>query len=84
MPLLIVLDNMEYVVDSQLRLHSATFKSLLNFLLQFDNIKMLMAGERLPYADLAPQLLASGNPQKQSPKTLLPHRKNKMTVQFES
>lgn len=53
MPLLIVLDNMEYMVDSSLRLNSFPFKELLNFLLKFPNIKIIMMGERLPYADMA-------------------------------
>lgn len=60
-PLLIVLDNMEYLVNSQLQLNSPPFKEMLNFLLQFNNIKIMMLGERLPYKDLAPNLLPSKN-----------------------
>ncbi len=52
MPLLLVVDNMEYLVDSSLRLHSQPFKEVLNFLLKYANIKMVLIGERLPYADL--------------------------------
>ncbi|MEB3286780.1 MAG: tetratricopeptide repeat protein [Vampirovibrionales bacterium] len=65
-PLLIVLDNLEYVVDGQLKLNSPAFKTLLNFLLQFDNVKMILTGERLPYADLAPQLLSLHTSEKPS------------------
>jgi tetratricopeptide (TPR) repeat protein len=53
-PLLLVLDNIEFLVDSSLRLNSAPFKDVLNFLLDFPNIKMLFLGERLPYADMIP------------------------------
>lgn len=54
MPLLLVLDNVEYIVDTNLRLNSFPFKELLNFLLGFPNIKMVLIGERLPYADMSP------------------------------
>src|SRR5207253_2940217 len=52
MPLLLVIDNLEYLVDSSLRLNSHPFKEVLNFLLKYPNIKMILIGERLPYADL--------------------------------
>jgi tetratricopeptide (TPR) repeat protein/energy-coupling factor transporter ATP-binding protein EcfA2 len=52
LPLLLVLDNVEYLVDPTLRFNSAPFKEVLNFLLGFPNIKMLLMGERLPYADM--------------------------------
>lgn len=54
MPLLLVLDNVEYIVDSDLRFNSYPFKEMLNFLLAFPNIKMALIGERLPYADMSP------------------------------
>lgn len=54
MPLLIVLDNVEYIVDSEFRFNSYPFKEMLNFLLDFPNIKMVLVGERLPYADMSP------------------------------
>lgn len=54
MPLLIVLDNVEYIVDSELRFNSYPFKEMLNFLLAFPNIKMVLGGERLPFAELSP------------------------------
>jgi tetratricopeptide (TPR) repeat protein len=54
MPLLIVLDNVEYIVDAELRFNSYPFKEMLNFLLAFPNIKMVLIGERLPYADMSP------------------------------
>lgn len=53
-PLLLVLDNVEYLVDSELRFNSYPFKEMLNFLLAFPNIKMILVGERLPYADMSP------------------------------
>jgi tetratricopeptide (TPR) repeat protein len=52
MPLLLVLDNVEYLVDPTLRFNSAPFKEVLNFLLGFPNIKMMLLGERLPYGDM--------------------------------
>lgn len=55
MPLLLVLDNVEYLVDSELRFSSFPFKEMLNFLLGFPNIKMILLGERLPYADMNPR-----------------------------
>ena len=54
MPLLIVLDNVEFIVDTDLRFNSYPFKEMLNFLLAFPNIKMVLIGERLPYADMSP------------------------------
>lgn len=54
MPLLLVLDNVEYIVDDELRFNSYPFKEMLNFLLAFPNIKMVLIGERLPYADMSP------------------------------
>lgn len=54
MPLLIVLDNVEFIVDAELRFNSYPFKEMLNFLLAFPNIKMVLVGERLPYADMSP------------------------------
>ena len=54
MPLLLVLDNVEYIVDEALRFNSYPFKEMLNFLLAFPNIKMVLIGERLPYADMSP------------------------------
>jgi tetratricopeptide (TPR) repeat protein len=54
MPLLLVLDNVEYIVDSERRFNSYPFKEMLNFLLTFPNIKMILSGERLPYADMSP------------------------------
>lgn len=54
MPLLLVLDNVEYIVDPELRFNSYPFKEMLNFLLAFPNIKMVLIGERLPYADMSP------------------------------
>lgn len=54
MPLLLVLDNVEYIVDEELRFNSYPFKEMLNFLLAFPNIKMVLIGERLPYADMSP------------------------------
>ncbi len=54
MPLLIVIDNAEYIVDSELRFNSYPFKEMLNFLLGFPNIKMVIGGERLPFAELSP------------------------------
>ncbi|HEY9746812.1 MAG TPA: tetratricopeptide repeat protein, partial [Oculatellaceae cyanobacterium] len=54
MPLLLVLDNVEYIVDANLRLNSPPFKELLNLLLARPNIKMVLSGERLPYADMSP------------------------------
>jgi len=54
MPLLIVLDNVEFIVDAELRFNSYPFKEMLNFLLAFPNIKMVLIGERLPYADMSP------------------------------
>lgn len=54
MPLLLVLDNVEYIVDAELRFNSYPFKEMLNFLLAFPNIKMVLIGERLPYGDMSP------------------------------
>lgn len=54
MPLLLVLDNVEYIVDPELRFNSYPFKEMLNFLLAFPNIKMVLIGERLPYGDMSP------------------------------
>lgn len=54
MPLLLVLDNVEFIVDPELRFNSYPFKEMLNFLLDFPNIKMVLIGERLPYADMSP------------------------------
>ncbi len=52
-PLFIVLDNVEYIVDSAYRFSSVPFKEVLNFLLGFDNIKLAMIGQRLPHAEMA-------------------------------
>lgn len=52
-PLLIVIDNIEYIVDPEYQIQSFSFKEILNFLLSFPNIKMLLLGERLPYADIS-------------------------------
>ncbi len=52
-PLLIVLDNVEHIVDGDFRINSFQLKEMLNFLLSFPNIKMVLAGERLPYTDLS-------------------------------
>jgi tetratricopeptide (TPR) repeat protein len=52
-PLLIVIDNVEHIVDAEFRIHSPPLKETLNFLLSFPNIKMMLLGERLPYADLS-------------------------------
>ncbi|MBY0450149.1 MAG: tetratricopeptide repeat protein [Cyanobacteria bacterium] len=52
-PLLIVLDNVEHIVDGDFRINSFQLKEMLNFLLSFQNIKMVLAGERLPYTDLS-------------------------------
>lgn len=53
-PLLLILDNVEFLVDGAQRFNSAPFKDVLNFLLDFPNIKILLLGERLPYADMSP------------------------------
>ena|GEM_PF-1992933 len=53
-PLLLILDNVEFLVDNAKRFNSAPFKDVLNFLLDFPNIKILLLGERLPYADMNP------------------------------
>jgi hypothetical protein len=52
-PLLIVVDNIEYIVDPEYRIHSYSLKEFLNFLLSFPNIKMVLLGDRLPYADIS-------------------------------
>lgn len=52
-PLLIVIDNVEHIVNPQYRIHSHPLKETLNFLLSFPNIKMVLCGERLPYADMS-------------------------------
>ncbi|MDX2083861.1 MAG: tetratricopeptide repeat protein [Candidatus Melainabacteria bacterium] len=59
-PLLLVIDNTEHLVDREFRLHAPALKEMLNYLLSFPNVKMLLMGERLPYADLAhsPDVLA--------------------------
>ena len=41
-------------MDEALRFNSYPFKEMLNFLLAFPNIKMVLIGERLPYADMSP------------------------------
>ncbi|MGE0201731.1 MAG: tetratricopeptide repeat protein [Candidatus Melainabacteria bacterium] len=51
-PLLLVIDNTEFIVDGQLRFESQPFKEVLNFLLSFPNIKMVLIGQRLPHADM--------------------------------
>ncbi len=53
LPLLIVIDNLEYIVDPEYQIQSFAFKEILNFLLSFPNIKMLLLGERLPYGDIS-------------------------------
>ncbi|MBX2861664.1 MAG: tetratricopeptide repeat protein [Vampirovibrio sp.] len=60
-PLLLVVDNMEHIVDHDFALRSQPFKELLNFLLSFPNIKMVLLGERLPVSDMSsrPELLTS-------------------------
>ncbi|MBY0402639.1 MAG: ATP-binding protein, partial [Cyanobacteria bacterium] len=52
-PLLLVIDNIEYIVDPEYQIQSFSFKEILNFLLSFSNIKMILMGERLPYADIS-------------------------------
>ncbi len=52
-PLLIVIDNVEHIVNPEHRIHSYPLKETLNFLLSFPNIKMILCGERLPYADMS-------------------------------
>ncbi len=52
-PLLIVIDNVEHIVDTQYQIRSFPLKETLNFLLSFPNIKMILCGERLPYADMS-------------------------------
>lgn len=53
LPLLIVIDNIEFIVDPEYQIQSFSFKEILNFLLSFPNIKMILLGERLPYADIS-------------------------------
>lgn len=51
-PLLIVIDNIEYLVNADHQLLSQPLKETLNYLLSFSNIKVILCGERLPYADI--------------------------------
>lgn len=52
-PLLVVLDNVENLVNEEHRLTSQPLKETLNFLLSFPNIKLMLLGERMPEADLS-------------------------------
>ncbi len=52
-PLLIVIDNVEHIVDAKYQIRSFPLKETLNFLLSFPNIKITLCGERLPYADMS-------------------------------
>jgi tetratricopeptide (TPR) repeat protein len=53
-PLLLVLDNIEYLVHNQ-RFSSLPFKETLNFLLDFPNIKIILSGSALPNLDISLQ-----------------------------
>ena len=53
LPLMLVIDNVEFIVDPEYQIQSFSFKEILNFLLSYANIKMVMLGERMPYSDIS-------------------------------
>jgi tetratricopeptide (TPR) repeat protein len=53
LPLMLVIDNVEFIVDPEYQIQSFSFKEILNFLLSYANIKMVMMGERMPYSDIS-------------------------------
>ncbi len=54
-PLLVVMDNLEYLVTQDQKLRGQPLKDMLNFLLSFKNIKLILCGESLPASDINPQ-----------------------------
>jgi len=53
-PLLLVMDNLEYLVTDDQTLRGQPLKDMLNFLLSFSNIRLVLCGEKLPYSDMNP------------------------------
>ena len=53
-PILIVIDNMEFLVAPGQTIRSRELKEAFNFLLSFPNVKLILAGKQLPFADMNP------------------------------
>lgn len=53
MPLLIVIDNVEFLVTPNQRIRSSELKDAFSFLLSFPNVKLVFSGRVLPLADFA-------------------------------
>jgi len=51
MPILLVIDNMEHLVTPDHGLRSPELKSALMLLLEFPNVKLVMAGQSVPFRD---------------------------------
>lgn len=58
-PILLVIDNMEYLVAPDQTIRAKELKDAFNFLLSFANIKLILAGKQLPLADMNPSAKAS-------------------------
>jgi hypothetical protein len=52
LPLLLVLDNMQHLVDERQHFRSRWLREVLNTFLNAPNVKIILVGSRLPYADL--------------------------------
>ena len=51
-PILLVIDNIELYVSDDLTWRAPELKEMLQYLLEFENIKILLLGKKLPEADL--------------------------------
>lgn len=52
LPLILVLDDVEHLINGVKKFNSIPFKNALNTVLSFDNVKLLLSGQRMPAGDL--------------------------------
>ncbi len=52
-PILLVIDNIDFLVGPDSSLRSRELKDAFNFLLSFPNVKLILAGRQLPEADIS-------------------------------
>jgi tetratricopeptide (TPR) repeat protein len=57
-PILLVIDNVEYLVAQGQTIRSRELKEAFNFLLSFSNVKLILTGNQLPFADMNPAATA--------------------------
>ncbi|MCA9808177.1 MAG: hypothetical protein KC476_09510, partial [Cyanobacteria bacterium HKST-UBA06] len=53
-PIVIVIDNVDFIVSSRQTIRSVELKDTLNFLLGYDNVKLIFSGTQMPLADMSP------------------------------